>query len=490
MLRLEHSYVRDLDDGFWIRAEGAEVPDPRVLLLNRDLSLRLGLDPDLLRSEEGARFLAGLDAPEGAQPVALAYAGHQFGGFSPRLGDGRALLLGELTDGEGRRRDLHLKGSGATPFSRGGDGKAVLGPVLREYIMGEAMHALGIPTTRALAAVVTGEQVLRQDGPKPGAILARVASSHIRIGTFEYFSARRDNDRVRRLLLYTLERHDPELLEADDPALALLGAVRDRQAMLIAQWMGVGFIHGVMNTDNTAISGETIDYGPCAFMDAYDPGTVFSSIDRHGRYAYGQQPGILQWNLARLAEALLPVMKADSMDQAVARATDEVNAFGPRFLAEWAGVMRAKLGLATADTGDAVLASDLLDLMARDGVDFTRGFRALSGVLRGDPRRARGYFAASGPFDAWLERWEARLEQEGADREARALAMDGVNPVYIPRNHLVEEALAAAEDGLDMGPAEKLLEVLADPFTVRTGLERYTEPAPADFGPYVTFCGT
>src|SRR6056297_209067 len=385
MLSLESGYATDLDDEFWIPWEGAEVPDPRVILLNEALAAELGLDAQSLRSAEGAALLSGMRAPEGSHPVAQAYAGHQFGGFSPRLGDGRALLVGEIRDPRGRQCDLHLKGSGRTPFSRGGDGKAVLGPVLREYLMGEAMHALGIPTTRGLAALVTGEEILRQDGPKPGAILARVASSHLRVGTFEYFSARRDDDRVRRLVEYSLERHDPELLDAEDPALELFRAVRARQAALVARWMGVGFIHGVMNTDNTTISGETIDYGPCAFMDTYDPATVFSSIDRGGRYAYGRQASVMQWNLARLAEALLPLFDAEDTDAAVELAGEEVERFGPLFLEEWTGVMRGKLGLDDAQAGDdapagdvaagdARLAADLLDLMAENEVDFTRGF--------------------------------------------------------------------------------------------------------------------
>jgi uncharacterized protein YdiU (UPF0061 family) len=500
MLRLESSYATDLDDAFWIPWEGAEVPDPRVILLNSALAESLGLDGDGLRSAEGARLLSGMRTPDGSRPVAQAYAGHQFGGFSPRLGDGRALLLGEIRDPRGRRWDLHLKGSGRTPFSRGGDGKAVLGPVLREYVMGEAMHAMGIPTTRGLAALVTGEQVLRQDGPKPGAILVRVASSHLRVGTFEYFSARGDHDRVRRLVEYSLERHDPELLDCEDPALELFRAVRDRQAILVARWMGVGFIHGVMNTDNTSISGETIDYGPCAFLDAYDPATVFSSIDSGGRYAYGRQPSVMQWNLARLAEALLPLFEAEDTDAAVALARDEVDRFAPRFLEAWSGVMRAKLGLegerAAAvrggDTrdGDGRLAGDLLDLMAGDGVDFTLGFRALSDVLRGDRAHVGELFPGRESMETWLERWEARLDDEGADREARAASMDRTNPIYIPRNHLVEEALDAAEGELDLDPARALLDVLSDPFTRRAGLERYAEPAPSDFGPYVTFCGT
>ncbi|HKK91788.1 MAG TPA: YdiU family protein [Longimicrobiales bacterium] len=491
MISLESSYATDLDDAFWIAWEGAEVPDPRVILLNEALAAELGLDAQSLRSAEGAALLSGMRAPEGSHPVAQAYAGHQFGGFSPRLGDGRALLVGEIRDPRGRRWDLHLKGSGRTPFSRGGDGKAVLGPVLREYLMGEAMHALGIPTTRGLAALVTGEQIVRQDGPKPGAILARVASSHLRVGTFEYFSARRDDDRVRRLVEYALERHDPELLDTEDPALELFRAVRSRQAALVAEWMGVGFIHGVMNTDNTSISGETIDYGPCAFMDTYDPATVFSSIDRGGRYAYGRQASVMQWNLARLAEALLPLFEVEDSDAAVELAGEEVERFGPLFLEEWTAVMRGKLGLEGTESGDARLAADLLDLMAEGEVDFTRGFRALSDELRGDGAALRSLFDGGGEaLDGWVARWEARLDEEGADREARAVSMDRTNPIYIPRNHLVEEALDAAESRLDLDPVRALLDVLSDPFTRRPGLERYAEPAPGDFGPYVTFCGT
>lgn len=490
MLTLQHSYATDLDDEFWISWEGAEVPDPRVVLFNRTLAGDLGLDGEWLQSVEGAEFLAGMRTPEGSRPVAQAYAGHQFGGFSPRLGDGRALLLGEVRGPEGRAWDLHLKGSGRTPFSRGGDGKAVLGPILREYLMGEAMHALGIPTTRALAALTTGEKIVRQEGPKPGAILARVASSHLRVGTFEYFASRGDHDRVRTLVGYALERHDPELLEAEDPALELFRAVRARQATLVADWMGVGFIHGVMNTDNTSISGETIDYGPCAFMDTYDSATVFSSIDRGGRYAYGRQASVMQWNLARLAEALLPLFEVEDTDAAVALATEEVEHFAPMFLEQWTGVMRGKLGLADERSGDAKLAADLLDLMADDGVDFTRAFRSLSDVLRGDPEALSALFDDPDPLEAWLSRWMDRLDAEGADREAHAASMDRANPIYIPRNHLVEEALDAAEEQLDLGPTRTLLDVLSDPFTMRPGLERYTEPAPSDFGPYVTFCGT
>lgn len=490
MLDLERTFTTELDDAFWIAWEGAPVPQPRTVLLNRDLAEELGLDPEALAGPGGAQIFSGARTPEGARPVALAYAGHQFGGFSPRLGDGRALLLGEVVDPAGRRYDLHLKGSGATPFSRGGDGKAVLGPVLREYIVGEAMHALGIPTTRALAAVTTGEDIVRQGGVKPGAVLARIASSHLRIGTFEYFAARRDTERVHRLVEHALRRHDPERLEADDPALELLRAVRDRQAKLVARWLGVGFIHGVMNTDNTTISGETIDYGPCAFMDGFDPDTVFSSIDRHGRYAYGNQPGILQWNLTRFAEALVPVVNTEGTDEAVELVTAELEAFEPRFHAEWGAVRREKLGLGEEREGDPRLADELLELMAAARADFTSTFRGLAEALRGDRSELHRLFEGREAIDAWTDRWAARLEAEGAEPTRRAQAMDRVNPVYIARNHRVEEALEAAEEERDLAPARKLLEVLADPFTLRSGLERYAEPAPPEFGPYVTFCGT
>lgn len=490
MLDLEQTFRADLDDAYWIEWDGARVPEPRLVLLNHGLADELGLDADAMESPEGARVLAGARAPDGVRPVALAYAGHQFGGFSPRLGDGRALLLGEVVDPAGRRHDLHLKGSGPTPFSRGGDGKAVLGPVLREYIVGEAMHALGIPTTRALAAVTTGEDIVRQGGVKPGAVLARVAASHLRIGTFEYFAARRDTPRVRRLVEHALRRHDPDRLDADDPALELLRAVRDRQAKLVARWLGVGFIHGVMNTDNTSISGQTIDYGPCAFMEAFDPGTVFSSIDRHGRYAYGNQPGILQWNLTRFAETLVPVVQAGGTDEAVALVTAEVEAFTPRFHAEWGSVLRTKLGLHEAREGDGALTDGLLEHMAAARADLTSTFRALAGALRGDASPLHRLFGGREAIDAWVAGWMARLEAEGADPARRADAMDRVNPLYIARNHLVEEALEAAERELDLAPTRGLLEVLADPFTPRPGREPYAEPAPRDFGPYVTYCGT
>jgi uncharacterized protein YdiU (UPF0061 family) len=510
MLRLDTHFATELE-GFYVPWTGAAVPAPRILQLNRDLARELGLDPDALDSEEGAALLAGMEPPEGARPLAQAYAGHQFGGFVPQLGDGRALLLGEVVDPEGRHRDLHLKGSGPTPFARGGDGKAVLGPVLREYLMGEAMHALGIPTTRGLAAVTTGERIVRQSGPKPGAILARIASSHLRVGTFQFVAARGRTEELARLVAYALRRHDPDQADSDTPALALFRAVLRRQAALVARWMGVGFIHGVMNTDNTAISGETIDYGPCAFMDAYDPATVFSSIDHHGRYAYGQQPGIMQWNLARFAEALLPLLERETEEDPVAVATAEVQAFGPAYREAWLEVMWGKLGLAgtreegrgaadegggddeteaEAETDDEALIVALHEAMEGQEVDFTRLFRRLADALRGDAGPVRALFEDPTVLDPWLERWTARMPSDPGARRARADAMDRVNPLYIPRNHLVEAALEAAEEELDMGPFRTLLDVLRRPFEERPGLEEYEGPAPEDFGRYVTYCGT
>ncbi|SMY07567.1 protein adenylyltransferase SelO [Flavimaricola marinus] len=472
----DNTYARDLD-GFFVPWQGAPAAAPRMVRLNRPLAEALGLDAEALDGPQGAAIFSGAEAPDGAEPLAMAYAGHQFGGFSPQLGDGRALLLGEVIDRDGARRDIHLKGSGKTPFSRGGDGKAAIGPVMREYLVGEAMHAMGVPSTRALAAVLTGETVLRDQGPLPGAVLARVASSHLRVGTFEYFAARRDDEKLARLVDYALRRHDPDLAGADMPALALFRAVRDRQARLIAQWMGLGFVHGVMNTDNMTISGETIDYGPCAFLDAYDPATVFSSIDRGGRYAYANQPRIAQWNLARLAEALLSQLDKDT-DAAIALILPEVEAFMPIFEAAFVEVMQAKLGLAAPDPG---LAQRLLDLMAEARADFTSTFRALAADLRDGGDRAKAQFADPEPLRAWLADWRAAAPDPDA--------MDRVNPIYIPRNHLVEAALEAATEG-DLGPFEALLEVLEDPFEARPGLDKYALPAPSGFGPYTTFCGT
>jgi serine/tyrosine/threonine adenylyltransferase len=454
LFAFDNTFVRELE-GLYEPWSATPAPAPRLLIVNEPLARELGVDPAALTPEA----LTG-------DGVAMAYSGHQFGGFSPRLGDGRALLLGEIVDVHGARRDLHLKGSGRTPFARGGDGKAVVGPMLREYVIGEAMHALGIPTSRALAVVATGEQVARET-LLPGAVLARVAASHIRVGTFQYVTLRRDPGLLRRLADYTIARHYPGA-----SYLELYDRVVGAQAELIAQWMLVGFIHGVMNTDNMAISGETIDYGPCAFMDAFDPDTVFSSIDHGGRYAYGNQPAIAQWNLARFAETLLPLIDADS-EAAVEQATAVLNTFPERYRAAYARGMRAKLGV------DADLAGDLIDLLS--GVDHTTFFRALATSLRRDSDPARALFDDPSGYDAWRPRWLAA----GPNPDA----MDRVNPLYIPRNHLVEEALTAATAG-DLAPFEALVDVVSHPFDERPGLERYAEPAPATFGPFQTFCGT
>jgi uncharacterized protein YdiU (UPF0061 family) len=484
----DNSYARDLP-GFSLPVEAAHVPAPRLLKLNRALAEELGLDPHRLEGAEGAAWFSGNAVPPGARPVAQAYAGHQFGGFSPQLGDGRAMLLGEVIDRHGQRRDIALKGSGPTPFSRRGDGKASLGPVLREYLMGEAMAALGIPTTRALAAVATGEEVWRET-KLPGAVLTRVAASHIRVGTFQFFAARGEGDRLRRLTGYTIARHYPDVAGADNPALALLEAVAARQAELIARWMLAGFIHGVMNTDNMALSGETIDYGPCAFMDAYAPDTVFSSIDQTGRYAYGNQPAIGQWNLARLAETLLPQIDADG-DRAVARATEVLRGYAAVYDAAWLAGMRRKLGLTGVDAGDLALAEALLAEMAAQRADWTLTFRHLGTAAMGEARPFLAQFADPTGAHDWLARWQARGANDGVAPAGLAAAMAKVNPAVIPRNHLVEEALAAAVEAADLGPFEALLAVVADPFGDPRGRDRYALPPPAGFSEgYRTFCGT
>jgi serine/tyrosine/threonine adenylyltransferase len=459
----------------------AEVPpEPRLLVLNEPLAADLGLDADWLQTSDGVRFLVGVSVPDGAAPVAQAYAGHQFGGFVPRLGDGRALLLGEIAGVDGTLRDLHLKGSGATPFARGGDGLAVIGPMLREYIVSEAMHALGIPTTRSLAVVATGRSVHRET-MLPGAVLARVASSHLRVGSFQYAATAGDIELVRRLADHAIARHHPSAAAADNPYRALFEAVVTAQASLVARWMLVGFVHGVMNTDNMTISGETIDYGPCAFMEAYDPATVFSSIDAWGRYAYGEQPAVAAWNLARFAETLLPLF-SDDLDQALALAQQSLDGFRRQYVAAFLAGMRAKLGL--RDVEDDVvtgLSTELLEQLQQSRVDHTSFYRLLGSAARGDAEPARGQFVDLAAFDGWLARFRA------LDPDAER--MDRINPVYIPRNHLVEEALAAATDG-DLDPLSRLLAAVTAPYDERPGLERYTEPAPDDFGAYRTFCGT
>lgn len=462
--------------------QGVEPPEPRLLVLGDGLAIELGLDPAFLGSDDGVRLLVGNALPEGTTPVAQAYAGHQFGAYSPVLGDGRALLLGELVDRDGRLRDLHLKGSGPTRFARGGDGLAAVGPMLREHVVSEAMHALGIPTTRSLAVVATGRFV-RRDEWLPGALLARVASSHLRVGTFHLAASTGDVDLLRRLADHAIDRHAPGAAGSAAPYLELYRAVIAAQAALIAKWMLVGFVHGVMNTDNMTISGETIDYGPCAFMEAYDPATVFSSIDHRGRYAYGNQPAIAEWNLARLGEALLPLL-ADEQEHALELAVGALQEFAPQYRAAWIAGMRAKLGLGDEvdDEAAALLVDELLAMLESSRVDLTSFFRGLSDVARGLADATRDRFVHRAAFDAWAERWLA-LHPE-------AEAMDRVNPVYVPRNHLVEEALAAATEG-DLAPVEQLLDAVRRPFDEREGLERYAEPGPeVDFRAYRTYCGT
>ncbi len=459
----------------------AEPPaDLRLLVLNERLTAQLGLDAAWLRSPDGLRFLVGNLVPSTAVPVAQAYAGHQFGGFVPRLGDGRALLLGELVDDDGRLRDIHLKGSGPTPFARGGDGLAAVGPMLREYIVSEAMHALGVPTTRSLAVVGTGRPVLRE-AELPGAVLTRVASSHLRVGSFQYAASTGDLGLLRRLADHAIARHHPSAADAERPFLALFEGVVAVQASLIARWMLIGFVHGVMNTDNMTISGETIDYGPCAFMEAYDPDTVFSSIDFWGRYAYGNQPVVAGWNLARFAETLLPLL-SDDVEEAVALAEKSFGVFQRRYDAVWSSGMRAKLGISHVEAqGSAALIDELLALLKNSHVDYTSFFRHLGRAARGDAEPARGLFIDLAGFDGWLSRWQAL--RPDAD------VMDRVNPIYIPRNHLVEEALTAATAG-DLGPLEQLLAAVTAPYDERPGLDRYASPAPEVFGKYQTFCGT
>lgn len=484
----DNSYAR-LPEAFYARVQPTPVRDATLVAWNEELSAQLGAPATPLPEETRAAIFAGNVLPEGAEPVAQIYAGHQFGHFSPQLGDGRALLLGEVVDDEGVRRDVQLKGSGPTPFSRRGDGRAALGPVLREFLVSEAMHALGVPTTRALAAVTTGE-IVQRERVLPGAVLTRVAASHLRVGSFELFASRGQQTEVAQLMDYAIERHDAELASREDRALALIEAVARRQAELIAKWMGVGFVHGVMNTDNSSISGETIDYGPCAFLDYYDPYASFSSIDRHGRYAFARQSQIAQWNLARLASSLLPQI-SDDEDEAVEAATQRVQEFGERFLEAFHTTMRAKLGLTTREDGDLQLIQDLLDAMHAGKADFTRCFRALAGCAEDGASAAdfRQLFAEPDAVDAWLQAWSARCEREGVAPAARAASMRACNPVYIPRNHLVEEALTAAENG-ELGPFEHMRRLLAAPFTEVEGQERFARAGDTDQSEYQTFCGT
>jgi uncharacterized protein YdiU (UPF0061 family) len=439
----DNSFAR-LPERFFANVAPTPVSAPRLIRLNRELALDLNLDSEWLASPEGVEVLAGKRVPETASPIATAYAGHQFGHFVPQLGDGRAILLGEVIDRNGARRDIQLKGSGPTPFSRNGDGRAAIGPVLREYVVSEAMAALGIPTTRALAAVATGDTV-RRERPMPGAVLTRVASSHIRVGSFQYFAVRGDLEGLRVLADHVIARHYPEAGKAEHPYRALLDAVIEAQAELIARWMLVGFIHGVMNTDNMSISGETIDYGPCAFMDAYDPAKVFSSIDQNGRYAYGNQPRIGQWNLTRLAETLLPLL-SDDEENAVEQAETALGEYPGKFEAVFHAGLRHKLGLTAEQDGDVPLIGDLLKLMADNKADFTLTFRRLSDAAAGPEgdQFVRMLFSDPTAYDGWALRWRQRLAQDPQDGAQRKRAMQAVNPAFIPRNHRVEAVIQAA----------------------------------------------
>lgn len=489
----ENTYAR-LPERFYARVLPAQVPQPRLVKLNVELAKTLGLDPDALATQEGAEIFAGNRIAEGSEPIALAYAGHQYAYFVPQLGDGRAILLGEVVGRDGMRYDIQLKGSGRTPFSRAGDGKAALGPVLREYIVSEAMAALGVPTTRSLAAVTTGELVLRETA-LPGAVLTRVAASHLRVGTFQYFAARKDTEAVRILSDYAIARHYPELAQTEKRYRAFLDAVIARHARLVAQWLLLGFVHGVMNTDNTSISGETIDYGPCAFMESYDPATVFSSIDQRGRYAYGNQPEIALWNLTRLAECLLPLIQEEEStneEGAIAAAKEVLAGFESRFEAAYLEGLRHKLGLTTEREGDAALTYDLLVRMKADAPDFTLTFRRLCDAAAGSEgdQAALALFTDTSAYDAWATKWRQRLKLEPASPEETAAAMRKVNPAYIPRNHLVEAALNAAMEREDFAPFEEMLTVVSRPYEERKGLERYAEPARPEERVQWTFCGT
>jgi uncharacterized protein YdiU (UPF0061 family) len=485
----QHTYAA-LPANFFARVAPTPVASPRLIKLNRPLARHLGLDPDVLDSPEGAEILSGKRLPDGADPIAMAYAGHQFGHFVPQLGDGRAILLGEVIDKDGIRRDIQLKGSGPTPFSRRGDGRAALGPVLREYVVSEAMFALGIPTTRSLAAVTSGESVMRET-MLPGAVLTRVAASHIRVGTFQYFAARQDTDALRRLADHVIARHYPHLAGAERPYHALLDAVVGRQARLVARWLLVGFIHGVMNTDNTSISGETIDYGPCAFLDHYDPAQVFSSIDEMGRYAYANQPRIALWNLTRLAECLLPLF-SDDQDRAIEQAQEILGAFPEIFSTAYQAGLRAKIGLFEAREGDEALVQGLLDAMARGKADFTLTFRRLGDAAldAGSDAKVRSLFADNGEaFDEWLARWRQRTGEEPQSSAARQAAMQSVNPAFIPRNHRIEAVIASAVGG-DTAPFEELIKVLAKPFEDQPEFADYANPPAAHEVVCQTFCGT
>jgi uncharacterized protein YdiU (UPF0061 family) len=484
----DNSYAR-LPEHFFARQIPSAAASPELVMLNEPLAAELGLDIDILR-RDGAAIFSGNLVPDGADPLAMAYAAHQFGNFVPQLGDGRAILLGEVIDNHGKRRDIQLKGAGQTPFSRRGDGRAALGPALREYVVSEAMHALGLPTTRALALTTTGQPVYRETA-LPGAVFTRVAGSHIRVGTFQFFAARGDVEGTKALADYVIDRHYPHLRDSIRPYLALLEAVTERQAFLIARWLHIGFIHGVMNTDNTAISGETIDFGPCAFLDAYDPAKVFSSIDRNGRYAYASQPAIGQWNMARLAETLLPLIDPDE-EKAVELANDVIKGYGPRFQAHWLDGMGRKIGLVAIEDGDLDLVQALLALMQSQEADFTLTFRGLSDLAESDANAASfsSVFTDPQATVSWLAEWRARLARDPQQPAARAKAMRSVNPAFIPRNHRIEQAIVAAVEEGDYSLFHALLAVLSRPYDDQPAFAAYAAPPQPAEMVMRTFCGT
>lgn len=490
VFNFDNSYAR-LPDDFYAEVAPTPVPSPALIQLNKDLAEQLNLDISSLDEASLAQLFSGNELPEGAKPIAMAYSGHQFGNLNPQLGDGRAILLGEVLAKDGLRYDIQLKGPGRTPFSRNGDGRAALGPILREYLLSESMHVLGVPTTRALAAVITGEMV-RRERMLPGAIITRVARGFVRVGTFQYFAIRGKIESVKTLADYVIERNYPELKNAENPYLALLDTVIEQQAKLIAKWMHLGFIHGVMNTDNMSISGETIDYGPCAFIDEFHPAKVFSSIDRQGRYAYQNQPAAGHWDLCRLAEALVPLLDEDQ-ETAGAKAQEAINAYPKHYERYWLKGMAAKLGLTDPIESDRDLVNALLECMAENKADFTLSFYYLSHALAGDSSNdemVRNLFEKPEAFDAWAKQWRARLASEPASDETRKVNMLSVNPLYIPRNHLVEAVIRAAEDNQDFGPFYELLDVLKQPYTYQNDKEKFAQVPSAQEIVRNTFCGT
>jgi uncharacterized protein YdiU (UPF0061 family) len=490
----DNSFAR-LSGPFYTAQAPSSVPNPGLIRINTALAEQLNISPDWLASPEGIATMAGNHVPDGAQSLAAVYAGHQFGGWNPQLGDGRAVLLGELIGTDGVRYDWQLKGSGRTPYSRGGDGKSPLGPVLREYILCEAMAALGVPTTRALGAVTSGEMVFRDQG-LPGAVFSRVAQSHIRVGTMQFFAARRDNEALKTLSDYLIQRHFPDAAEAENPILAMLNEIISRQASLIAKWQSIGFIHGVMNTDNMLLCGETIDYGPCAFMDSYDPATVFSSIDHNGRYAYGNQPSIAHWNLIQLAQALLPILDNSATaddDSAVAIAQEAINAFPAQFLTAYQTIIKDKLGLSEFKDSDDALFQTLLSIMEAQKSDFTLCFRRLAELSNETAcinSSVRELFEFNEAFTPCLQQWRQRISEDPQSPAQRQTQMFATNPVFIPRNHLVQEAIAAAEQNGDFSFFNQLVDVLAKPGEFDPTMSRYAMPAKPEQQVHQTFCGT